>query len=260
MGRLRSGLKDQGKIIQALMIRELTTRFGRENIGFLWIMAEPMLFAGLVGLLWTFMKGSEEHGIGIVAFVVSGYLPLTFLRNTFSRCVSIFVANSSLLYHRQIKLIDFIFVRVLIEFIGTTMAWIFMGSVLAIFNLFPVPSDIGMALLGWFLYFLFVLSMGFIIAPLSEMSEVLEKILPVTVYLAIPFSGTFNMVSWLPPDAREVVLWSPMVSAMEMIRLGLFGTAVRPYYDVTVPITGSILCLIVGLALCKHVRKTLAVE
>lgn len=260
MTRLSSGLQSQGRIVKALMIRELTTRFGRENIGFLWIMVEPMLFAGLVGLMWTFLKGSEEHGVGIVAFVVSGYLPLTFLRNTFGRCVSIFVANSSLLYHRQIKLMDFVFVRVLIEFIGTTMAWIFMCSVLGIFGLIPVPHDIGMALLGWSLYFLFVLSMGFIIAPLSEMSEILEKLLPVTVYLAIPLSGTFNLASWLTPDVREYALWSPLVNAMEILRYGLFGDLIRPYYSITLPLMASAMCMIVGLMLCRHVRKELTVE
>ncbi|WIW91121.1 ABC transporter permease (plasmid) [Sphingobium sp. V4] len=260
MDRLRSGLEIQGKVIKALMLRELVTRFGRENIGFLWMMAEPMLFAGLVGLLWTFIKGPEEHGIGIVAFVVSGYIPLTFLRNTFSRCVSVFIANGSLMYHRQVKLIDLVFVRVLIEFIGTTMAWLFMGTVLSAVGLFPVPHDIGVALLGWGLYFLFVLSVAFIIAPLSEMSEILEKLLPVTVYLAIPFSGTFNLASWLTPAARDVALWSPMVNAMEMIRYGVFGNAVRPYYSVAVPLTISAICLIVGLALCSHVRKTMVVE
>lgn len=260
MNRLRSGLEIQGKVIKALMLRELVTRFGRENIGFLWMMAEPMLFAGLVGLLWTFIKGPEEHGIGIVAFVVSGYIPLTFLRNTFSRCVSVFIANGSLMYHRQVKLIDLVFVRVLIEFIGTTMAWLFMGTILSAVGLFPVPHDIGMALLGWGLYFIFVLSVAFIIAPLSEMSEILEKLLPVTVYLAIPFSGTFNLASWLTPAARDVALWSPMVNAMEMIRYGLFGNAVRPYYGVSVPLTISAICLIVGLALCSHVRKTMVVE
>ncbi|WP_313737143.1 ABC transporter permease [Sphingobium yanoikuyae] len=260
MSRLLSGLEIQGKVIKALMLRELVTRFGRENIGFLWMMAEPMLFAGLVGLMWTFIKGPDEHGIGIVAFVVSGYIPLTFLRNTFSRCINVFIANGSLMYHRQIKLVDLVFVRILIEFIGTTMAWLFMGTILAAFNLFPVPHDIGMALAGWGLYFLFVLSVGFIIAPLSEMSEILEKLLPVSVYLAIPFSGTFNLASWLTPAARDIALWSPMVNAMEMIRYGLFGNAVRPYYDPFVPLAISGVCLIIGLTLCRRVRKTLVVE
>ncbi len=260
MSRLRSGLHIQLRVIKALMIRELTTRFGRENIGFLWVMAEPLLFAGLVGLVWTFMKGPEEHGVGIVAFVASGYIPLTFLRNSFGRCTSIFVANGSLMYHRQIKILDFIFVRVLIEFIGAMMAWIFISLVLGYFNLFPPPADLGFILAGWFLYFFFVLGMCFIVAPLSEMSEALEKLMPVTIYIAIPFSGTFTMASWMTPEAREILLMSPMVTPLEMIRYGLFGDAVRPYYYPSVTIVASLVCMVVGLALCRRVRRTLAVE
>jgi capsular polysaccharide transport system permease protein len=260
MSSISIGLRIQAKVIKALMIRELTTRFGRENIGFLWVMAEPMLFAGLVGLVWTFIKGPEEHGVSIVAFVASGYIPLTFLRNSFGRCASIFIANSSLMYHRQIKILDFVFVRVLIECLGAMMAYLFIGGILLYLNLFPFPADIGMLLAGWGLYSFFVLSCCFIIAPLSEMSEILEKLLPVTVYIAIPFSGTFNMASWLAPEAREVVLWSPMVNAMEMMRYGLFGDTVRPYYSPSIPIFSSLICMIIGLTLCRHVRRILTVE
>ena len=85
MTHFSKGLRVQLKVIQALLIRELVTRFGRENIGFLWIMAEPLLFAGLVGIVWTFLKGPESHGIGVIAFVISGYIPLTFLRHSFGR-------------------------------------------------------------------------------------------------------------------------------------------------------------------------------
>lgn len=260
MPSLSAGWRIQVRVIKALMIRELTTRFGRENIGFLWVMVEPLLFAGLVGLVWTWMKGPEDHGVSVVAFVVSGYIPLTLLRNSFGRCTNIFVANGSLMYHRQIKILDFVFVRVLIEFIGAMMAYLFIGAILAYAGLFPIPADLGYVIGGWLLYALFVLSMCFIVAPLSEMSEVLEKLLPVTIYISIPFSGTFNMVSWLTPEVREIMLWSPMVNAVEMMRYGLFGNAVRPYYNLTVPLMSSMICMVIGLALCRHVRRTLVVE
>lgn len=260
MPSLSAGWRIQVRVIKALMIRELTTRFGRENIGFLWVMVEPLLFAGLVGLVWTWMKGPEDHGVSVVAFVVSGYIPLTLLRNSFGRCTNIFVANGSLMYHRQIKILDFVFVRVLIEFIGAMMAYLFIGAILAYLGLFPIPADLGYVIGGWLLYALFVLSMCFIVAPLSEMSEVLEKLLPVTIYISIPFSGTFNMVSWLTPEVREIMLWSPMVNAVEMMRYGLFGNAVRPYYNLTVPLMASMICMVIGLALCRHVRRTLVVE
>jgi len=259
MSRFRNGLKVQTKVIKALMIRELVTRFGRENIGFLWIMVEPLLFAGLVGIGWTFLKGPVNHGIGVVAFVVSGYIPLTFLRHSFGRSASVFLANSALLYHRQVKVMDFIFVRVLIEVIGAMMAYIFAGIVLSFFGYFPMPSNLGALIAGWAIYVFFVLSICTVLAPLSEVSEVVEKLVPVSVYVSIPFSGVFNMASWLPANVREPLMWSPLVSGMELMRYGLFGSAVTPYYDIPKALGVSLCCLLVGLILCRRVRRTLAV-
>lgn len=254
------GLAVQARVIKALMIRELTTRFGRENIGFLWVMVEPLLFAILVGVMWSLLKGPQEHGVGIVAFVASGYIPLTFLRHSFQRNTCIFLVNGSLMYHRQIKVTDFIFVRVLIEFMGAMMAWVFITFALGILGLFPVPAYPGILVGGWFLYSLFILAMCFVIAPLSEMSEVIEKIMPITVYLAIPISGTFTMVSWAPPSVREYMLYSPMINAMEIMRYGLFGEDVEPYYNIWNPIIVSLVIIMIGLILCRRVRRDLVIE
>ena len=260
MARFSDGLRVQTKVIKALMIRELVTRFGRENIGFLWIMVEPLLFAGLVGVAWTFMKGPENHGMSVVAFVVSGYIPLTFLRHSFGRSASIFIANSALLYHRQVKVLDFIVVRVVIEAIGGMMAYLFGGLVLGFFGIFPFPADFGSLILGWAIYVFFVFSVCTMLAPLSEVSEVVEKLVPISVYVAIPFSGVFNMAAWLPLGLREPLMWSPLVSGMELMRAGLFGSVVTPYYDIPKALGVSLCCLFIGLVLCRRVRRTLAVQ
>ncbi len=260
MSGLREGWDSQSRVVKALMLRELTTRFGRENIGFLWMMVEPLLFAVLVGIMWTYLKGPDEHGVGIIAFVASGYIPLTFLRHSFTRCVSVFLVNGSLLYHRQVKVTDFILVRVLIEFIGGTMAWLFIAFALGILGYIPVPAYPGMMVAGWLLYGLVILSVCFVIAPLSEVSEVIEKILPVSTYIAIPVSGVFTMASWAPPGVREYLLMSPMVNAMEMIRYGLFGDYIKPYYNIWNPILVSVIFMTIGLVLCRRVRRDLVVE
>jgi capsular polysaccharide transport system permease protein len=260
MSAFSEGWDAQARVVKALLLRELTTRFGRENIGFLWMMVEPLLFAVLVGVMWTYLKGSDEHGVGIIAFVASGYIPLTFLRHSFTRCISIFLVNGSLLYHRQVKVTDFILARVLIEFIGATMAWVFIAFALGILGYIPVPAYPGMMVAGWLLYGLVILSICFVIAPLSEMSEVIEKIMPVSTYIAIPVSGVFTMASWAPPGAREYLLMSPMVNTMEMIRYGLFGDYVEPYYNVWNPILVSVVFMTIGLVLCRRVRRSLVVE
>jgi capsular polysaccharide transport system permease protein len=260
MSELAKGWRIQARVIGALMIRELSTRFGRENIGFLWVMAEPLLFAGLVGIVWTFMKGPEEHGVSVVAFVATGYIPLTMFRNSVGRVVRIFSVNGSLMYHRQIKVLDFIFVRFLIEMIGALMAFLFIAVILMYFDLFPVPADMGYFLAGWFVYAFFTLSLCLVLAPLSEMSDVLEKFMPVTVYIMIPFSGTFNMVSWLTPEAREILLYSPFVSGMELMRYGIFGDRVTPYHNVSFALIASLICTLIGLAMCRRIRRYLVVE
>ena len=260
MTRLKQGLRIQTRVIGALMIRELATRFGRENIGFLWIVLEPLMFAVLVGLVWRFMKGPEEHGVSIISFIVTGYIPMVMFRNAVNRSIGLFTANGGLMYHRQIKIADFVFVRFLIEAIGHMVAYLAIGVVLVLLGEFPVPSDIGLVLAGWSIYGLFTLAICSVVAPLSEMSSVLEKIMPVVTYIMIPFSGTFTMTSWLVPSAQRVVLYAPPVHAMEMMRFGVFGFAIDPMYDVAYPVAVSLVVLMVGLSLCRKVRCTLVVE
>jgi capsular polysaccharide transport system permease protein len=168
--------------------------------------------------------------------------------------------NGSLLYHRQIKVLDFIFVRFLIEVIGSMMAFVCIGTLLYLLNEFPMPADVGLLLAGWSLYCLFTFSLCLVLAPLSELSEVLEKLLPVTTYIMIPFSGTFSMVSWLTPEIQQVLLYSPFVSPMELIRAGIFGDRVNAIWDLTVPISSSLILTLVGLALCRRIRRQLVIE
>ena len=260
MGTLAKGWDIQVRVIKALMLRELTTRFGRENIGFLWIMVEPLLFALLVGLLWRAMKGPLEYGVNIVAFVVTGYIPLVLFRSTVTRAVSSFTANGSLMYHRQIQVLDLILVRFLIELIGHMMAYLVIAVALSVFDLFPWPHDVGMLILGWSYYALFTFALALVVAPLSEMSEVLEKVVPVSTYMMIPFSGAFYLVSTLYPSAAELVLLSPPVHGMEMMRYGVFGPSIDPHYDLLYPLVFCLPCIALGLLLCRMVRKRLVIE
>lgn len=260
MASMAAGWRIQIRVIQALTIRELYTRFGRDNIGFLWMIIEPMLFPALVAALWYYMKGPVEHGISVIAYVVTGYIPLTLFRQGVGRSAGVFSANASLMYHRQIKLLDFILVRFVIEVVGSMIAFLAIATILLYFDVFPFPPYPGHLLAGWGLYCLVTFSICLILAPLSEVSEALEKFLPVTTYLMIPFSGTFNQVSWLGTEVRDVLLWSPFVNAMEIIRFGVFGHDVDPYYTYWYPIAFSMVCMVIGLILCRRVRRNLVVE
>jgi len=41
----------QTRVVGALIMREIITRYGRHNIGFMWVFVEPMMFtAGVLGV------------------------------------------------------------------------------------------------------------------------------------------------------------------------------------------------------------------
>jgi capsular polysaccharide transport system permease protein len=47
---------------------------------------------------------------------------------------------------------------------------------------------------------------------------------------------------------------------MELLRYGIFGSRIDARWDVTVPLTASLILILIGLALCRRVRRELVVE
>ena len=52
----RQSLAIQKRVIGALLIREIITRYGRNNIGFLWLFVEPLLLTLFIVLMWILKR------------------------------------------------------------------------------------------------------------------------------------------------------------------------------------------------------------
>ena len=84
---LRRSWAIQRRIIWALLMREVLTRYGRHNIGFMWLFVEPMLFTLGVTALWSATKSIHTTNLPIVAFAITGYSSVLLWRNMPGRCV-----------------------------------------------------------------------------------------------------------------------------------------------------------------------------
>lgn len=249
----------QARVIWALVMRELQTRYGRENIGFLWMVGEPIMFCAGVAVVWTMIRPAHEHGLPVTAFVITGYVPLTMWRHCIMRSLKAFEANGALLFHRQVTPLDIILARVLLEVVGTLIAGAIVGSAAILMGLMEMPKDIGLLYLGLVLHSAFSLSCALLIASLSERSDVLEKMLSAAMYLSLPLSGAFAMVSWLPQSTRWILLLSPSVQNLEMIRGGQFGPGAHPIYDITYAVCSIGLMLLIGVSLTLRSRRFILV-
>src|SRR5262245_54593735 len=140
---LAAGLAVQFRCLRALMIREMMMRYGRNNLGFLWVFIEPMLLCVGVMIVWSLIRVPFEHGIPLVAFVLTGYMPLTLWRHITNGGLHAFLRNSGLLYHRHVSLLDVFFTIVTLEFAGTTTAFFLVAATLIATGAVDPPHDIG---------------------------------------------------------------------------------------------------------------------
>lgn len=242
---LFGSLKIQLRVIHALTLREVLTRYGRHNIGFLWLFVEPMMFIIVITLLWNLTKDAHGFKLPITAFAVTGYSSVLLWRNMISRCSGAMTPNIGLLFHRNVKIIDVFVARILLELAGATISFIILSLILIALGLMEPPQDILKVVFGWTMLTWFGASFALVIGSLSERSDMVDKIWTPLSFLLMPLSGLAFMVDWLAKPMQDVVLTLPMVHGLEMIREGYFGSVVRSHYDIGFM---AVICLCLSFA------------
>ena len=230
-GSLQRAVENQMHVIGALILRELHTRFGRNNIGYLWIIAEPMLLAAAVAAIHI---GSHTHyGMDIqpVPFALNGYCLFMIFRSVIARSESTLQANRPLLYHRQVTIFDMLLARALLDgiSIAATIIILFLAAYALGLSDLPAKPLLLMAATFYMTWFSFAVSM--LVCWGTQASHIFERLLHPVVYLLMPISGGFYFLKWIPEPYRDWLWYLPMVHIFEMGRTGVFANFDSPYYS-----------------------------
>lgn len=263
MNAIRSGTQffaNQARIIGALMMRELATRFGRQGLGFAWLVGEPLVFCIGVILLWTLTKPAYEHGVRIAPFIMTGYMCLLLIRNQIGLSMGALQANIGLMHHRQIAILQLFLARNVLEVMGATGAFIIVYAALIALRQIGLPHDLLLFYSGWLLLAWMGMGFALIMAGLAMRYEVMERVVPILSYLLIPLSGVFLMVQWLPPAYREAYLYVPFPHAVEMLRAGVFGEFTPTHYNPPYALAWAAVFNILGMSLIYGARDRVDVE
>lgn len=257
---LRRAWAIQRRVVGALLLREVLTRYGRHNIGFLWLFLEPMIFTLGVAALWTAAKSFHGSDLPIVAFAITGYSAVLLWRNMPSRLIGAVGPNASLMYHRNVKLVDIYLARLLLEAAGATVSFVVLCLVFIGGGWMRPPEDILLVAFAWIMLAWFGASLALLLGSLSERSELVDKLWHPASYVLFPLSGAAFLVESLPVEAREVVLFLPMVHGVEMLREGYFGSAVQSHYDIGYMALCCVALTALGLAKMRQIGRTLVLE
>jgi len=257
--RVVPGARRQLKVIGALILRNAMAHNGHENLGFFWVVAEPMILTAGVMLMWTITGNNHGGEVGVVPFALTGYTYITLWRHIVARSVRAMTVSSTLAYHMTIRFIDVIIANFILETVAVFAAFVVVYVPLMLMGLAPVAHDPLLSLGGYLLLAWFSFSFGLILLAISESFEGLEKFIPPVMYITMPFTGIFTMMEWLPAKAQKILAWSPLVTGIEMFRGGIFSPDIPVHYNAWYVVICCLIFTAVGLPLCEYVQKRVQV-
>lgn len=255
-----AALNVQRRVITALMLRDALMRFGHENLGFFWLMGEPLLMTCGVMFMWSIGGMDHGHGVGLIPFVLTGYTMLTLWRHLVSHLVHAMTHNAGLMFHRNVRMLDVLIAHVVLESLGGLTAFFIAYVPLYMWGAVPEIHDPLLLIGAWAILTWLGFGFGLCLAGLSEFSEAISRFIGPLMYITIPATGAFYMLDWLPEKAQKVLVWSPLVHPFEIFRAGLFGSDVHAKFSIPYMIVACTIVTAVGLALVRAAQNHVQVQ
>lgn len=210
-------------VIGAVILRDMRTRYGRSHLGYVIAIMWPL--SHLVGLttIFTLLRSSAPiFGSDNAVYLGTGILPYILVLYP-SRMVSLAIdMNRQLFIFPEIKALDIIIARVVLELITAFIVVVIFSLGCALLGINILPRDPRVAAAAIFVTVYLSISFGLfstIIVALVDFWKVGLVLLLIVVYLT---SGVFLPMATLSPDLQRIFSWNPLTHCVEWLRSAYF--------------------------------------
>lgn len=250
-------LLTQLQVVHALLLRETKTRFGANQLGYVWAVAEPALWIGMFAGIFALLGRLAPPGMSVVAFLVTGIVPFVLFRDTAQRCMSAIEANKGLLFYPQVRPLDLVVARAALEAATHTVVMCLFMAGLALWEGPPRIDNLLQVLAGLGLASGLGVSLGLVCCGMNVYSATVERLFPAVLRLLFWGSAIFHPVETLPQNIRDVLLLNPVAHAVELVRDGWFPGYDARHVDPSYVLTSILVLLFFGLTLERVARRRL---
>ncbi|MEO8530837.1 MAG: ABC transporter permease [Deltaproteobacteria bacterium] len=245
-----------GRVIAALLIREMITRYGRTPGGYIWAILEPAGMIFLFALAFSQFIHAPPLGTSFILFYATGYLPYhaySDIAGTTSQAVAF---NRQLMQLPMVKPLDTIIARFIL---GATTLVIVVFMIFA-GMLFLIDDQIAFTpaplLLALFAASCLGLGIGTLNTVLFQFFPIWERLWPIISRPLLLISGVFYLVESLPGHARDIITWNPLVHIIGEARLAFYPAYHGDYIDMSYVFAIALGTFLLGSALLlRHASR-----
>lgn len=245
------------RAIVALMLREMSTSYGRSPGGYLWAVLEPVLGIALLSAVFAAAFAHPPLGVSFPMFYATGMLPFMMFGDIQSKIATSLMYSKQLLAYPTVTFIDAIIARFILNMITQVLVGyvIFAGCLVAFET--RVTLDLPVIILSFVLAAGLGLGIGTLNAYLFTRFQVMQRAWSILMRPMFVISGIFLLFEYVLQPYRDFLWYNPLIHIIGLMRRGFYGTYDADYVSVTYVASVSLGCLALGLVLLRRHHQDL---
>ena len=221
-------LRVQLRVVGALIMREMQTRYGRNGLGYLWALLEPLVLLVLFYLGFTLLGRAQHAGMDLVPFLAAGIVTFISIRSTVGRLSSAIESNRGLLVYPHVTPLDTMIGRAILE----TATFIVVFSVIIgsawLANLSPLPSDAFGVITALSAAMCLAFSWGMVQWGLGVIWPTFDKVISALWRVLLWTSCVFYTLDDVPLQFQYYLEFNPIANVIELLRSAFFNGYISP--------------------------------
>lgn len=242
------------RVLSALMLRDMRSRFGGNYWGYLMQVLWPCAHLAIITGVMEFRGIKPPITDTAALFVATGALPALAFQYISREVMKGYLTHKPLTYFPQVKKFDTVVARCLVEIVSSFMGLMLVCVVLLSFGIDPIPQDIFTAVTGYLAAIALGIGVGFINVGICSVFPgwaIGYILITLTFYMT---SGVYFLASYMPAEIYWYMKWNPITQLIEWVRLG---------YDPSLPVEIDYLyvfgcifgCFMIGLLMERFVVR-----
>ncbi|CVI20643.1 ABC-type polysaccharide/polyol phosphate export system protein, permease component [Agrobacterium fabacearum CFBP 5771] len=242
-------LKAHIRVVGALLVREMSTRFGSKPGGYVWAIIDPAGHIAFMSLIFMAITHTPALGKSFPLFFATGYLAFQFYAAMAGFLNGAIKANRTLLSYPNVAPIDTIVARYILQ-AGTTsvVSFCVLGVILLTMDQ-PVYLNWPAIIEAAFAATVLGLGIGIFNNVATLRFPLYEQVFNIINRPMFLISGVFFLPDALPVPIRDIVLLNPLVHVVMLFRKGFYPEYRAEMMNMTYLYSFALTILFMGLLL-----------